>query len=615
MMKSRKSCFDPAISHMTFRRFYPMCILHTIVLALLAIAFVNFGGKTTLDTVQGVRGFCEILPLFNLVYALVLAQLLFGDLYQTRLCYGLSALPITRGGWLGTQVIWGILSVIPGIIVSGGMMLFSLIRFRMVILHYMAANFLQFLFYFGVATLCAVCAGNRIGMALLYLIVNFGGFFFDWTRIKILCPLIFGMYLPNSNALSSPVSRMLYYDIFKLTYQSNKTVTQSPDGPTVIFSTHEDELITSLTYGNYLLIMLLFAVAGCVAIYLANRFLRRRRAECTGELLAFRVAEPVLVILCAVFTGILLNILFVDTDWNAGLVLLFVGIVLGYYAALMLIRRRVNVFTAKTLPPLAWMLGLCLLLLTATGLNWFGFADKIPEAEQVESVTIDMRYNGSTITSSDPEDISLALSVQREALDDHALSDCSRTLLERIFGNEEVHLQKLMENGEREAQSAIFLIFNMRDGSQIGRSYPIYASSSCIDPLRQRFSEPEVVFDWVLAGEEPVTKERLMESLQYITYEWWEPDDSGDGATLYNARRVPDSDYSALLDAILADCENGSAADAYIFHGGNTYNGYFELCFRNGSGNNWFTFYLYPDCTSVLAFVEEYGYNLPAGSR
>lgn len=614
-MKSSKSCFDPAVSHMTLRRFYPICILHTVALVLLTIGIVNFGEETTLSAVQSVRDLCYILPLFNLIYALALAQLLLGDLYQTRLSYGLSALPITRGGWFGTQVVLGILSVVPGILISGGMMLLSLTRFRMVIPYYMVTNLLQFLFFFGVAALCAVCAGNRIGMALLYSIVNFGGLFFDWTRIKILSPLIFGMYLPNSTLRSAPLTRMLYYNAFDLTYKSNYTVSKGIDGPTVSFSTSGGSAYTSsaeiesITYGNFLPRMLLFAVVGCVAIFLATRFLRRRKAECTGELLAFRVADPVLVVLCSLFTGILFHVMAELSDWDIGLVLLFIGIVMGYFAALMLTRRRVNVFEAKALPPLGGILLVTLLILTATGLDWFGLASKVPEAEQVESVMIDFRYSGGVVQSDAPEDIALALQIQLDALEYHAQVESSRPLLERIYGDEEVYPDKYLENGDYEARTTTFLRFYMKDGSEICRAYPVYQSDSSIPSLRARFSQPEIVFADVLEGDEPVTRERLLKALQYASMEWWGQEE--DGYTTYNSQRIADSDYAALIDAILADCDNGSAFGGYIFHGGETYDAYFELNFREGERTYSFSFLLYPDCTNMMQFAANMGFPIP----
>ena len=95
------------------------------------------------------------------------ANLLLGDLYNPRLSYGLRSFPITQGGWFGTQVILGIVSVLPGILISGIILAAMLTAYRIYILVFLGYAFLSFLFFYGAALLCAVCAGNRLGMMLL----------------------------------------------------------------------------------------------------------------------------------------------------------------------------------------------------------------------------------------------------------------------------------------------------------------------------------------------------------------------------------------------------------------------------------------------------------------
>lgn len=187
-MKLKQSCYDPAFCRMGFRRFAPLGILYTLVLMLLTLVSVNMGSNQYGNITTSMSSFSQITILLQLGYAFVLAQLLLGDLYTPRLCYAIHALPVTRGGWFGTQVILGSLSVIPGILISGGMMLASMTRFRILIPVWMGSALLEFLFFFGAALLCGVCAGNRAGMTLLYGLVNFFGVVATWAYVKIICP-------------------------------------------------------------------------------------------------------------------------------------------------------------------------------------------------------------------------------------------------------------------------------------------------------------------------------------------------------------------------------------------------------------------------------------------
>ena len=191
-MKLKKSCYDPAFCRMGFKRFAPLGVLYTLALVLLTVGNVNLGQNVHSTVVASFYSFFQYTLIFNFAYAFVLVQQLLGDLYTPRLCYAIHALPVTRGGWFGTQVIQGILSVIPGILISGGLMAVSMTRFRTLIPVWMGISMLQFLFFFGAALLCGVCAGNRLGMAVLYGILNFGALFVVWARMKIFSPLIYG---------------------------------------------------------------------------------------------------------------------------------------------------------------------------------------------------------------------------------------------------------------------------------------------------------------------------------------------------------------------------------------------------------------------------------------
>ena len=165
-MKLKKTCYDPAISRVTVKRYGLVGVLYTIGIILITVGYINpvhYG-----EALSDVQELCITMPFINLVYAALLTQLLLGDLYSPRLSHGLRSLPITPGGWFGTQVILGIVSVLPGILISGIILATMLTAYRIYILVFLGYAFLSFLFFYGAALLCAVCAGNRLGMLLLY---------------------------------------------------------------------------------------------------------------------------------------------------------------------------------------------------------------------------------------------------------------------------------------------------------------------------------------------------------------------------------------------------------------------------------------------------------------
>ena len=374
-MKLKQACYDPAFSRMGFKRFAPVGILYTLILVILTLANVNMGQNMHANAVMGLQYFFQITVLLQFGYAFVLVQLLLGDLYIPRLCFAIHSLPVTRGGWFGTQVIQGILSVIPGILLSGGMMAASVTRFRFLIPLWMGVAMLQFLFFFGLALLCGVGAGNRLGMAVLYGMANFFGVIITWARLKIFAPLTYGMYIPDTEVMLCPISKFLHAEVFRSEYQ-NFYVREMEDGPTAFFNSSVITKVELVPEG--IRINLILAALGILAIFLAMKLLNRRKPECAGDLLAFRVTEPVILVLCTLSAGVVFHAVSNLFDWSIGYVMLFLGLALGYYICLMLLKRQVNVFSGKSLLPLAAMVCLTVLALGITGLDLFGTTYKLP---------------------------------------------------------------------------------------------------------------------------------------------------------------------------------------------------------------------------------------------
>lgn len=560
-MKSGKTCYDPAISHVTLKRFSPICILYTVGMILLAIGNVHPDGSS-INAAEGVLNLCSLTPICNLIYAAVLAQLLMGDLYTPRLSYALHSLPVTLGGWFGTQVILGIVSVFPGILISGGILLANVTRFQSIVPIWMASALLSFLFFFALALLSAVCAGNRIGMLLLDGILNFWGLFFGWAKIRIFCPLIYGFYLENYTPKTVPISNMLEAAPFEIVYVN--ALQEVQDGTIAYFGSRE---IDHLEFTGYLWLMLLYAAVGCILIGLSMYLLRRRKPECAGDLLAFRVTEPVLLIICSVFCGILFHVVSNLFSWQMGYPMLLVGIIVGYYATLMLLRRQANVFSGKSVLPLAIILVMGFVSITATGLNLFGITYRIPSAEQVEKVTLRV-WGEDPLESSAPEDIALAIEVQTESLAQQKRIEQSRPLLERIYGSEE---QAPYPNGDTGVDSGmVSIVYTLKNGKQLSRLYYIFNSFSCIRSLRERFSAPEFVLcgasvdgdqEQFLDADGKFDPQLLLDLVQGASLNCWHSEDALSSGRTW---RIADTDIPGLIDAILKDCEEKTTAQASI---------------------------------------------------
>lgn len=609
-MKLKKSCYDPAFCRMGFKRFAPLGILYTLALVLLTLANVNLGKDMNATAVYGIYQLFQWSVLLHFGYAFILTALLLGDLYTPRLCCAIHFLPVTRGGWFGTQVIQGILSVIPGILISGGLMAASVTRFRILIPLWMGVSLLQFLFFFGLALLCGVCAGNRMGLAALYGLVNLFGIVISWARLKIFAPLTYGMYLPDTNIVLCPLSTMLN-PIFSWNAFSSFDYGRE-DGPTVFFDSSEIERIE--IHPEAIWLYVIFAALGILAIFFAVKLLQRRKPECAGDLLAFRRTEPVVLVLCTLSAGVVFHAASSLFDWNMGYLMLALGLVLGYYGCLMLLKRQVNVFTLKQFLPLGVMGIAVLLALSITGLDLFGATYRIPEADQIESVELRMPHNGyrDTFTATEEEDIENILTLHRDALQEHRVTENARPLLERIFGNEEEYLEYKKADGTLERSGMTFLVYTLKNGSTLCRSYQFHETSPNLEILQNIFSQPKFVFssfDLDISSESDISALLDQATMVQLTC-WHDAEKTGyyQDKVCYISTR---EELDGLVDAMLEDAKEGNLAQSGFLHPGAEYRDYINIIYpaSHYEGMDSLNIGLYSNCTHTLNWLITHGYH------
>ena len=618
-MKLKKSCYDPAFCRMGFKRFAPLGILYTLVLVLLTLSNVNLGRNLYGDITTSLHMFFQYSVLLQFAYAFVLVQLLLGDLYVPRLCYAIHALPVTRGGWFGTQVIQGILSIIPGILISGGLMAASMTRFRVLIPVWMGVSLLYFLFFFGLALLCGVGAGNRMGMAVLFGLANFFGLVVSWARLKIFAPLIYGMYIPNTKVLFCPISTLLNSEIFQAHYVS-QTLPAPKDGPTAYYeaSFFDCESVDRIEFvPKSILTVVFFAILGCIAIFLAMKLLQHRKPECAGDLLAFPKTAPVILVLTSLCSGVMFHGVSSLFGWSIGYLMMAIGLTVGYYGCLMLQKRQVNVFTLKHFLPLAVMAAAGVLALGITGLDLFGATYRIPEADQIESVELRIPRNYyDTFYASQPEDIEKVLTLHRDTLEEHRVIENARPLLERIFGNEEEALEYEKEDGSLERTGQMYLVYNLKNGSTLCRSYQYHESIPHLDILREIYSRPEFVFNEF--GLEIIPESRsdiltILDQAKLVQLNCWH----GENDLGYLRDKTVDipnrEEWEQLVDAMLEDAKTGSLAQPYSLHPGQDYQDYINIILPASyyDGMTSLNISIYSDCVNTLNWLVEHGYHDP----
>lgn len=548
-MKSRTSSFNISVLRKDVTRFAPAWGLYTVG-ALLVVASLRLSGSDY----SFARDVAKILrygmPIINLCYALLVVQLLFGDLYNTRMCNALHALPIRRESWFAVHTAAGIcFSLIPNLVVAclaaclmGGTL-------APIAFWWLLGSFLQYLFFFGLAVFCAMCVGSRFAMAVVYAILNFLSMLAWWFVDTLYTPLLYGVQTPSAGFFRlCPVVELVqrdYVDIwreFPLTAYGELDYNAEP-----VY--HWELTGEGWRYAAVL------AVIGVVLLGLAVLLYRKRKLESAGDFVAFRPVAPVFCLLYTLTVGACFQMfftLFVGGDLM-GRVFLSAGIIVGFFTGQMLLERNTRVFQWKKWAACGGIVVVVLVSMFVTGLDPLGLVRWVPEAEEVASVSVyDSFYIGGYdpggCTVSDPEGI-------RQVVDIHA-----QHLKDDRYLDENAHNTMTLR-----------LDYTLKSGTVRSRYYTVVEGTESFEMLRALYGRPELVLgytDW----------EEYLSRVESLTIYG---NDYTDQAFIEDPAQI-----AMLLEAVRQDCLEGDMAQAWAFRGGDNA-AVINVTFTTADGSYW----------------------------
>ena len=528
-MKSRTSFFNKTVFKKDLTRFAPLWGGCTILMLLVLVSTANV--DEAFFRLQNVQDFIPIMSWLYLFYAAAAAQLLFGDLFNSRMCNALHALPVRRECWFGTHIISGVaFSLIPNLVIT----LLALPALRLesgwpAIFWWLLASELQYIFFFGIAVLCVMLTGNRLGQLALYTIIQFGGLLAYWMADAIYEPFLHGILIAEDPFMMvCPLGRI-------------------NDGINVLAVDSErienalGELECYRIYGvapdegwGYLAICAavgILALAGALALY------RKRKLECAGDFVAFSAMEPVVTALVTLFCGGFFH-LFADAfGMNLRSVMLGAGMVIGFFACRMLLERTTRVFRKKAFlgcGAIVVVFGLTVLL---TYLDPIGITRYIPAAEDVESITFSRSHTlyyhqDFPYVATEAEDIQAILHVHEEGI--RTRSDAHPDYTDEAYAEVNVRLE-----------------YKLKNGKTVNRFYSIQPTSEAGQILKNYFTTVECVLGV------PADQARSLASCILSLYT------AGREETQYDVESL---DLEGLMDAIVADCEAGNMAQTSAYH-------------------------------------------------
>lgn len=510
-MKSRTSFFNTTVFRKDITRFAPAWGLYLTGILLLMLTIFTEDDYHLADTMSMTIG---VLSIVNIGYALVCGALLFGDLFNHKLCNALHAMPLRREGWFVTHLVSGLLfSVVPNLIVAL-CLIPRLDSYWPMAFVWWGGMTATYLFFFGAAVLSALCTGSRFAMTLVYGLINFLSILIMWTVQFLYKPLLYGIEIDQEPfVFFSPVTYLCTNELNYVNFLDKITGFYNPnDG--------WPYTLGIACVGGMMLI-------GALLIY------RKRHLESAGNFVTVRALSPVFLVLYTLTAGMILFIFSYIFATDYGYLFLAVGIAAGFITGRMLLRRTVRVFKPATFIGLAVMMAVLFGSLGLAKLDVFGIVRWVPEAEAVKKVSI--RYTDDEVTYTTPEKAEIEELVR-------------------------IHEGIVAAGGEDNRWSSrIDLTYTLQDGSVVTRCYPVDYSTGEGQAIARLLSKPEYVLDTQDVS-------TLWETVNYITVDKHSTDN-----TVFVREEA-----QSLLDAIIADCEAGLMNQDWNYHTDDTW-GYLIL--------------------------------------
>lgn len=562
-MKSRISFFDQTLLRKDITRFSPVWILYLIGGLMVGISVVG-GYNRDYYAASSMADTLGPMAVVNLFYALMVAECLFGDLYNSRLCNAIHALPLRREQIFFTHLIAGMLfSVVPNTVFTLVLMP-QLGGFWYVALIWLLGMTLQYLFFYAVAAVCAVSTGSRFAMGTIYALINFLSEIIRWFVVTFYEPLLPGLHIRSQGFdLFCPTAWVAQLEDL-VVFQQDKTM--------IDYDWAESSAV--MRFGGlsgdwwYLAVL---AGLGVVLLGVAVWLYRKRQLESAGDFLAFRAMMlPCSVIFTLSVAAVFQIVLGVILDME--LVSLLVGFVVGCFGIEMLLRRTVKVFDKRTCIKCGLIGAAFALSLLLTVIDPLGVTRWTPKPEKVESILLSNQYDydpdeayyydqTSAMEITDPEDIAQLVQIH-----------------ESLIGVEDPH-----EYGVYSYQyvGSFHLTYRMDDGRNVVRRYYYLRNSAVGRQLEVFYDKPEFVLgyaDW----------QGFLSSVKYLSVDDYQG----------NYQQIQGIRAKELLEAVKADCEAGNIDPNSDYENG-------QYILSIDTADSWREIYIGSDAVNTLQWLKE----------
>lgn len=591
-MKSRTSSCKAAAFRKDFTRFWPVWAGY--ILCLIMAQVLQSNDDLSYWYAANMGEGIAVMGVVNLCYGFIVAMMLFGDLFTSRMCNGLHSLPLKREHWFSAHVKAALLfSLIPTALITafseGIILLYSeIVDGWQIPLLWFAGSNLQFLFFFGLAAFCAMCAGSRFGMAVVYGILNFFSILIYLLVDQLYTPLLKGVTtMSGPFELLCPVWQILNRRCvdFKRV-ETGRIITHAPGAEEREYIGHLEIVQEGWLY------IAVVAVIGILLLVLARQIYKKRHLECAGDFLAVRWLEApfqvVFTVLCAAaFQGVFMVFFGVRTDTVN--ILHIIGLIVGWFGGRMLLERSTRVFRVKNLVGFGLVTAVMALSLYVTHLDPLGIETWIPKVGETRSATLRLNYRNG-YTTEVPAEIADLTRLHELALE----QDLS------MHPDYDDMYYNPTYNGHNAAQ--IILQYTAPNGWLSQRNYYVEVEGEAEELIKKYTSRLDVLF-----------YDSEIQDAADLRHEFRNSEIIDVNGIRMPEKYITDAFRMALADAIAADAEAGCLTQSGVFHRtpvvdveNDVYDQYYLMLDIHGE-KFWRSLYIYADCENILAVLEPTG--------
>lgn len=499
-MRSMISSSERALARSDFRRFWPLLFGYA-VLWLCALPLSLWSRHDYLSSRLPMEAMASVSNYFynasrasiyvSAFFAVLLAMALFAYLMNSRSVGLMHSLPITRGRQFATHFAVGVVMFTAVHLATALLTLPVQAALGAVNMRgtweWFAAAELTSLFFFALATLCAMITGWLLAVPVIYTGINF-----LFAAFHLLFSTMTQLFYWGYESAGWP-AWVNWLTPFVRLYQAATTTGAEDEIPYGVEN-------GARYYFDYLpsafwKTMLIYTAAAVLFIVVAWLFCRARQSETAGDAIVFPWLRPVVLYVISLAGGMGLGILlwYMVSNTQSIVALLLCQIVAGlivYFGVQMLLHKSFKVFNRRGWLGAAALTAVLVILCLVIRFDAFGAQKYIPDVNQIESAEV--RTYGDTPTVSglqDPQGLEKLTAFHKAVLDQGKPAAAE---IDQVIG------VPTSENDDSQRYITFAFSYYMKDGSTVYRTYtqivrrgtPLYEAANAFynDPAVRQVS-------------------------------------------------------------------------------------------------------------------------------